>query len=159
MGLWVSAASMSVSHSHIWPECWLWHRTLHISILLLFSFFFIRYFLYLYFKCYPLSWFPLRKPPISSPHPPNPPTSASLSWHSPTLGHRAFSGPRTFPPIDVQQGHPLLHMQLEPWVPPCLHVYSLVGGLAPGSSGGTGWLIQLFLLWDCKLLQLLGSFL
>jgi hypothetical protein len=22
------------------------------------------------------------------------------------------------PPIDVQQSHPLLHMQLEPWVPP-----------------------------------------
>jgi hypothetical protein len=23
-------------------------------------------------------------------------------------------------PIDVQQGYPLLHMQLEPWVPPCV---------------------------------------
>ena len=27
------------------------------------------------------------------------------------------------------------------------HVYSLVGGLVPGSSGGTGWLILLFFLW------------
>jgi hypothetical protein len=27
---------------------------------------FIRYFLYLHFKCYPLSWFPLWKPPLSS---------------------------------------------------------------------------------------------
>ena len=24
------------------------------------------------------------------------------------------------PPIDARQCHPLLHMQLEPWVPPCV---------------------------------------
>ena len=44
----------------------------------------------------------------------------SLSWHSPTLGHRAFTEPRASSPIDVKQGHPLLHMQLEPWVPSCV---------------------------------------
>ena len=44
----------------------------------------------------------------------------SLPWHSPTLGHRVFPGPRPSPPIDVQQGHPLLHMQLEQWVSPCV---------------------------------------
>jgi hypothetical protein len=33
----------------------------------------------------------------------------------------------------------------------------LVDGLVSGSSGGTGWLILLFLLWGCKTLQLLGS--
>ena len=38
------------------------------------------------------------------------------------------------------------------------HVYSLVVGLVPGSSGGTGWFILLFLLWGCKPLQLLGTF-
>ena len=48
------------------------------------------------------------------------PTPASLSWHSPTLGHPAFTGPRASPPIDAWQGHPLLHMRLEPWVPPCV---------------------------------------
>jgi hypothetical protein len=32
----------------------------------------------------------------------NPPTPASLSWHSHTLGHQAFSGPRASPPIDAQ---------------------------------------------------------
>jgi hypothetical protein len=42
----------------------------------------------------------------------------SLSWHSPTLGHRAFTRPRASPLIDVLQGHPLLHMHLETWVPP-----------------------------------------
>jgi hypothetical protein len=40
-------------------------------------------------------------------------------------------------------------MQLEPW---SLHVYSLAGGLVPGSSGVvvvvvSDWLILLFLLW------------
>jgi hypothetical protein len=39
------------------------------------------------------------------------------------------------------------------------HVFSLIGGLVPGSSGGTGWFILLFLLWGCKPLQLLGYFL
>ena len=51
--------------------------------------------------------------------PTNSPTLASLSWHSPILGHLAFSGPRASPLFDVQQGYPLLHMHLEPWVPPC----------------------------------------
>ena len=36
------------------------------------------------------------------------------------------------------------------WNQESLHVYSLVGGLVPGSSGGTGWFILLFLLWDCN---------
>jgi hypothetical protein len=73
------------------------------------------------FQMISLSWFPLWKPPIPSPLPllPHPPTPASLSWHSPILGHRAFTGPRRSP-IDDQQGHPLLHMQLELWVPLCV---------------------------------------
>jgi hypothetical protein len=63
--------------------------------------FFIRYFLYLHFKCYPSFWIPLQKPPISAPVPllTNTPISASLSWHSPTLGHRAFTGPRAYPAL------------------------------------------------------------
>jgi hypothetical protein len=36
------------------------------------------------------------------------------------LGHRAFTGPMASAPIDDQLGHPLLHMQLEPWVPLCV---------------------------------------
>jgi len=50
----------------------------------------------------------------------NPLTPTSLLWHSPILGHWAFTGPRVSPLIDVPQVHPLLHMQLEPWVPPCV---------------------------------------
>ena len=57
-----------------------------------------------------------------TPHPllTNPTIHAFLSWHYPTLGHQAFTGPRVSPLIDVPQGHPLLHMQLEPWIPPCV---------------------------------------
>jgi hypothetical protein len=35
------------------------------------------------------------------------------------------------------------------------HVYCFVGGLVPGSSRGSGWLILLFLLRGCKSLQIL----
>jgi hypothetical protein len=57
----------------------------------------------------PSSWFYEGAPP--------PTNSPSLPWHSPTLGHQAFTGPRASPPIDVCQGHPL---QLEPCVAPCV---------------------------------------
>jgi hypothetical protein len=119
-----------------------------------FVLFFIVYFLYLYFKCYPLSWFPLWKPPITSLLPLllwgcSPPSiPISPPWHSPTLGHWVFTGLRASPPTDDQQGHPLLHMQLEPWV----------GSLVPGSSAGFCWWILLFFLWGSKPLQLLQSF-
>ena len=50
----------------------------------------------------------------------HPPTPNYLHCHCPTLGPRDFIEPRASPPIDAQQGHPLLHMRLEPWVPPCV---------------------------------------
>ena len=62
-------------------------------------------------------------PPASMkvfPHPPiHASTLISPPWNSPTLGHQAFTGPRASPPIDTRQSNHLLHMQLEPWVPPC----------------------------------------
>jgi hypothetical protein len=72
-----------------------------------------------------LSSFPPPQVPIPSPSScfcegVYPPTPASLSSNSPTLGHRAFTGPRASPPIDAQQGHLLLIMELEPWVPLCV---------------------------------------
>jgi hypothetical protein len=98
------------------------NQTGGFSLLLCFFsfFFFIRYFLYLHFKCYLLSWFPLWKPPITTAPPP-----ADQATHScfPVLAFPytgALTRPRASSPIDVQQGHPLLHMQLEPWVPPCV---------------------------------------
>jgi hypothetical protein len=85
---------------------------------------------YLHFKCcLLLSWFSLQKPPIQFSLPlllfgcfPTPyhPFLPPHPGHSPTLEHQAFLGPRASLLIDVQQGHPLLHMWLEPWVPPCV---------------------------------------
>jgi hypothetical protein len=60
--------------------------------------------------------YPLPTPPLLI----NPPTLASLPWHSPILGHRTFAGPRASPPIDNKLGNPLLYIQLEPWDPPCV---------------------------------------
>jgi hypothetical protein len=75
------------------------------------------YFLYLHLFTFPgfpsKIFYPLPLPLLT-----NPPTPTSYPWYSPTLGHRAFTGPRDSPPIDDRLGHPLLHIQLEPWVPP-----------------------------------------
>jgi hypothetical protein len=49
-----------------------------------------------------------------------PTNSCFLVLAFPTLRHQVFTGPRVSPPTDVQQGHSLLHMHLEPWVPPCV---------------------------------------
>jgi hypothetical protein len=74
----------------------------------------------------------------SSPAPPN--------QHPPTLGHQTSWGPRASPPIDVRQGHSLLHMYLKPWIP---HIHYLVGSLVPGSTGWSSQLM-LFFLWGCN---------
>jgi hypothetical protein len=64
---------------------------------------------------------PLKIPyPLPLPLLTNPPTPASWPWHSPMLGHRTFTGLKTSSPIDDQLGHPLLHMQIETLVPPCV---------------------------------------
>jgi hypothetical protein len=115
-----------------------------------FPFVYIGYFLYLHFKYYPLCRFPLQKPNIPPPltlllwgwSPNRPPTPHSLPWLSLILGHGAFTGPRASLPIDAKQGHPLLHMQLEPWV---IHDHSLVRDVVPGSSGGV-WLVDIVVL-------------
>ena len=96
-----------------------------------FSCFLIGYFIYLHFKYHPLSWFPLQKRPVpiplllrwcSSTHPSTP---ASLLWHSPSLGHWDFTRPKASSLTDARQGHPLLHMRVEPWVPPRILFSSL----------------------------------
>ena len=62
--------------------------------------------------------------PPKTPYP-LPTTTAHQPTHShflalafPTLEHRALTGQRAFHLIDEQQGHPLLHIRLEPWVSP-----------------------------------------
>jgi hypothetical protein len=59
----------------------------------------------------PFPSFPSEKPLCPPLLPvPQPTHSHSWSWHSPILGYRAFTGPRASPPIDDQQGHPLLQI-------------------------------------------------
>jgi hypothetical protein len=124
-----------------------------------FFFLFIRYFLYLHFKCYPLYSFPLRKPPILSLLPllTNPPYShfpvIALFYTGALSLYKAkslFSHWCPTRPSSVTYAAGAIESH---------HVCSLFGGLVPGSSRGTDWFIMLFLLWGCKALQLLGSFL
>ena len=58
--------------------------------------------------------------PLPIPLLPNPPTQVSWPRHSSILGHRIFERPRASSNTDGQLGHPLLHIQLEPQVPPCV---------------------------------------
>jgi hypothetical protein len=65
---------------------------------------------------------------VSTPKPPyllyplltNPPTPTSWTSYSPSVWDRAFTGARGSPPIDEHLGHPLVHMQLESCVRPCV---------------------------------------
>jgi hypothetical protein len=88
--------------------------------------------------------------------PTRPPPPTSLPWHSPTLGHRVFTALRVSLPLMPDKA---ILCYIYSWIHGFLHVYSLVSGLVPGSSGGSGWLILLFFLWGCKSLQLLQFFL
>ena len=63
---------------------------------------------------------PYPLPPLPAPQPTH---SHSWSWHSPILEHRAFTGLRASPSINDRLGHPLLHMQLESQVPPCVDLW------------------------------------
>jgi hypothetical protein len=166
-----------------------WQKNpLYHTQIILYSFLFYFFFFYLHFKCYPLSWFPLQRPPHPFQRPLHPasmrvfphslthshfpilafPYTGPSSLHQgpllPLMSSKAIPlplsypgislhwaiepSPRASPPTDVQQGHPLLYMRLEHG---SFHVYSLVGGLVPGSSGrGSGWYISLFLLWGAN---------
>ena len=73
------------------------------------------------------------------------PSPAPSLQHLPILRHQTSTGPMASPPIDARQGHPLLHMYLESWIPP----FTRLGC----------WSSQLiFCLLGCKSPQLLQSF-
>lgn len=98
----------------------------------------------------PLPLFPPSNPFSNTPSlcfyggvpPPTYQKSNSLHLHSSILGYWAFSGPRYSFTLDAWQYHPLLPMRQKLWV---LHMYSLVGGLIPGSSGAI-WLVDIVVL-------------
>jgi hypothetical protein len=125
-------------------------------------FYFIGYFNYLYFRYYPFPNFPPRNS-LSHPHPscfyegvPHPPThpvpppcpTIPLHWGTKPSWDKG--------PLLPLMPYKVILCYIYSWSHGSLRVYSLVGGLNPGSSG---WLTLLFFLWGCKPLQLLPSFL
>ena len=112
------------SHSSFPPQF------LFFSILKFFLFF-ITYFLYLHFKCYPLSCSPENSPsPCSStsPHPHTGP-GIPLPW--------SLEPSQEQEPLLPWMSNKAILSYICCWSHGSLHVYSLVGGLVPRSSGGT----------------------
>ena len=99
----------------------------------------LKYFIYLHFKCYPCSWFPLHKPP--TPFPPHcscegayAPTPLPFHFSSIPL-HWGIKSPQDQgPPLPLMSDKAVL-CYICSWSHGSLHVYSLVGGLVPGCSG------------------------
>jgi hypothetical protein len=136
--LWINIRSFCCgyrSHHYLLHKCRQWlttqrlafpqmcHAVSHVSVCLkngmfphgcnsFFFFFCIRFFsLFTFQMLYPFLVFPLKVPYPLLPPPAHQPThSHRWSWHSPTLGHRTFTGPRASPPLDYRLGHPLLHI-------------------------------------------------
>ena len=136
-GYWVSEFMSSCFQSKKYPYWDIFQvQVLHLTSLKmvlslmkhyfsLLLFFFIIYLFFIFLLDFSLITFQMLSPfcfppktPLYHPLLTNPPISTSLTRHSPILGHQTFIGPRVSPPIDVQQGHLLLHMWLEPCVSP-----------------------------------------
>jgi hypothetical protein len=113
--------------------------------------FFIGYFLYLHFKYFPLSRPPLQKPPSYLPAsmrmlplhllPPSHP-GIPLHWAIEHLQAQGLCLPL------MSNKAILCHICCRSHG--SLHVYILVGGPVPGSSGGSGQLTLLLSPWGCK---------
>jgi hypothetical protein len=109
---------------------------------------------------------PFLDSPLETLYPIVSPASTGVHSHPPTHSHLPSLAFPTLGNEPSQNQWPLLPLRANKatlcymcsWSHGSLHVYSLVGGLVPGSSGDTGWFILLFLLWNCKPLQLLGAF-
>ena len=101
--------------------------------------------------------------PLKIPYPISPsPCSPTQPLQLPCPGillHRGIEPSQNQGPLIPLMTNKAILCYICGWSHGFLHVYSLVGGLVPGSSGGTSWFILLFLLGGCKLLQLLRSFL
>ena len=92
------------------------------------------------------SQFPLQKPP-------SPPSSSSmkvlphplLPQHPSIPLHCVIEPPQDqWAPLPMMPDKAIL-CYISRWSHACFHVYSFVGSLFPGSFGGSGWLILLFL--------------
>lgn len=118
--------------------------------------FLLDIFLYLYFKCYSPSRFPVHKPPS------NPlllPYTGVTHIHSLYCPHIPLHWESN---LDKSKGFPFhwcpnkaIFCYICSWSPGSVHILSFGSGFVPGSSG---WLALLFL-WGCKLLHLFQYFL
>ena len=105
--------TQACTHTSIWQSF-----SVHYFVCI---FFFIRHFLYLYFKWYPISWFRFWNPPILSPHACSPNhTLLFLSLRIPYNGTQSLHRNKGLSshwwlarPSSATYG-------LEPWVPPCV---------------------------------------
>jgi hypothetical protein len=113
------------------------YSNIHIHYHSFFSFFLVILFIYIP-NVIPLPGFPFLNPYTIPPLPASMRvlsdllTPTSPSSKSPTLGHRAFTGPRAAPPIDKS-----ILCYIHGWGNGPLHVYSLVGGLVLWSSNSS----------------------
>ena len=121
----------------------------------LFTYLFIRYFLYLHFRCYPFPGFPPQNSLSYLPSPCSPTHPLPILCPGIPL-HWGIEPSQDQGPLLPFMSDKAIFCYICGWSHGSLHVYSLVGGLVPGNSGDTGWFILWFLLWG---LQLLGSFL
>ena len=103
----------------------------------------VGYFLYLHFRCYPLSQFPLWNPLPS-------PDSMKMLLIPPTHSHLTGLAFPLHWGIQPSSDQGLLLLLIPDnailcyicsWTHGSLHVYSFVGGLVPESSGGGGCLV------------------
>jgi hypothetical protein len=108
--------------------------------------------------------FSFQKPPIPSPFPSfyegvPPPTHPFLPPSPGIPQHWGIKPSEDLGPLLPLISDKAILCYIYGWSHGFLKVYSLVGGLDPGSSRSSGWLILFFILWGFKALQLLQSFL
>ena len=86
-----------------------------------------------------------------------PPTHQLPPYHTSMPLHWGIKSPQDqAPPLSLPDKAILCYICSWSYGP--LHVYSLLPGLVPGRSEGSGWLIVMFFPWGCKTMKLLQFF-
>jgi hypothetical protein len=107
-----------------------------LVMIFFFSFLFIRYFLYLHLKCYPFPGFPSKNPLSLLTNPPTPASCLGIPLH---WGIEPSQDQGPLLPLMLNKA---ILCYICSWNHGSFHVFSLVSGLVPGSSGGY-WLVHI----------------
>jgi hypothetical protein len=100
------------------------------------------------FTVFPLeTFYPILPPPASMRVLSHPPTHTFLTPQPHISLHWGMEPSQDQGPLLSLMPNKAILCYICSWSHESLHVYSLVCGSVPGSSGGSGWLILLFLLW------------